>query len=309
MSKQHSNSTCAKSSKTTQCNCQMCWGFMHGAQNLDLNSQIEEAKKLLSPAKGGSGENIFGVESKRDYIRFHREVVLKKYLDGDNNPEAKFWKLSEKVNASRVKINENVEKEYATFEKDPENYIKSNCLDTASQQLAKQVADALMSNADKGQGVKECINLIVNHQHLFCVICVVILKLVEKGEKKSSTIASAIAKDLVELIKVVVNIPELTEEIVKTVLKTILTKAFSRVVKTTILSVFPQPFQDITTVQILGVITCPDIEKHSDVAKYCAKPLLEEVFEKGIRDQLEKFYDQAMKGEGSCPVIEFSFSQ
>ena len=307
MSKQHSDSPCAKSSRTTRCKCQMCWGLMHGAQELDLNGQIEKTKQLLSHAKG-DGDGGIEVEC----IRFYRSVVLKKYIiertGGVDNLDVEFEKLVEKVSAWRTEIKENLQEEWATFEGNPEDYIKNYCLDVASKQVTQQLIGTLIPGTDKGQGVKKCIELIVEHEHLYCVICVAILKLVEKGEKDSSKIASAIAEGLVELIKLFGDLPKETERIIKVVVKTILAKAFSQILKATILSTLPHPLQNETTVRMLGIITCPNMEKHSDVVKYCAKPLLGEMLEDDIRNQLNKFYDQAMKREDSCPAIEFSFS-
>lgn len=307
MSKQHSDSPCAKSSRTTRCKCQMCWGLMHGTQGLDLNGQIEKTKQLLSHAKG-DGDGDIEVEC----IRFHRSVVLKEYIiertGGVDNLDVEFEKLVEKVSAWRTEIKESLQEEWATFEGNPEEYIKNYCLDVASKQVTQQLIGTLIPGTDKGQGVKKCIELIAEHDHLFCVICVAILKLIKKGKKDSSKIASAIAEGLVELIKFFGKIPEATERIIKVVLKTMLAKAFSRIVEATILSMLPHPLQNKMAVQMLGFITCPNTEKHSDVVKYCAKPLLGEMLEDDIRNQLKKFYDQAMKGEGSCPVIEFSFS-
>lgn len=307
MSKQHSDSTCAKSFRTTRCECQMCWGLMHGAQGLDLNGQIEKTKQLLSHAKGdGDG----GIEI--ECIRFYRSVVLREYIiehtGGVDNLDVEFEKLVEKVSAWRTEIKESLQEEWATFEGNPEDYIKNYCLDVASKQITQQVVDTLIPETNKGQGVKECVKLIAKHDHLFCVICVAILKLIKKGKEDSSKIASAIAEGLVKLIKFFGNISEATERIIKVVLKTMLAKAFSRIVEATILSILPRPLQNEMAVQMLGIITCPNTEKHSDVVKYCAKPLLEEMLEGDIRDQLNKFYDEAMKGEGSCPVIKFSFS-
>lgn len=307
MSKQHSDSPCAKSSRTTQCKCQMCWGLMHGAQRLDLNGQIKKTKQLLSHAKGDGDWDI-----EIECIRFYRSVVLKQYIiertGGVDNLDVEFEKLVEKVSAWRTEIKESLQEEWATFEGNPEDYIKNYCLDVASKQVTQQLIGTLIPGTDKGQGVKECVKLIAEHDHLFCVICVAILKLIKKGKEDSSKIASAIAEGLVELIKFFDNIPEATERIIKVVLKTMLAKAFSRIVEVTILSMLPHPLQNEMTVQMLGLITCPNTEKHSDVVKYCAKPLLGEMLEDDIRNQLNKFYDRAMKGEGSCPVIKFSFS-
>ena len=309
MSNQHSDTRCAKASKTKSCSCQTCWGLMHVVQKLDFNRQIEETKRLLPSTKDGSGEDIVSLNI--ECIRLHRIVVLKEYIEhtgGIGNLDVEFEKLVDNVNAWRTEIRKNLQEEYVAFKDDPENYIKDNFLDVASKQVTKQVINTLMPTTDKGQGVKENIELIAEDEHLFCVICVAILKLIEKGEKESSKIASAIAEGLVELIKVFSDLPGLTEEIVKTILKIMLTKVFSRVVKTTILSMLPHPLQNEMTVQMLGLITCPNTEKHSDVVKYCAKPLLGEMLEDDIRNQLSKFYDRAMKGEGSCSVIKFSFS-
>ena len=311
MSKQHSDSKCANDPKTNLCKCQTCWGIMHGVRELNLDRQIEEIKRLLPPTHGDSGEDKVSIELRRRCITYHRQVVLDRCPNGTNdinNLDDKFWSLAEKINAWRSDLKNELQKECETFEKNPNDYIKNNCLDIASKQITQQVVDTLIPETNKGQGVKECVKLIAEHDHLFCVICVAILKLVKKGKEDSSKIASAIAEGLVELIKFFGNIPEATERIIKVVLKTMLAKAFGRIVEVTILSMLPRPLQNEMTVQMLGLITCPNTEKHSDVVKYCAKPLLGGMLEDDIRNQLNKFYDRAMKGEGSCPVIKFSFS-
>lgn len=311
MYKRHSDSKCAKTRETKLCKCQTCWGLMHGVQELNLDRQIEEIKRLLPPVCSDSDNDKVSIELKKKCITYHRQVVLDRYPNGTNdtnNLDDKLWSLAKKINVLRSDLKNEIQKECETFRKDPENYIKDNCLDIASKQITQQVIDTLIPETNKGQGIKECVNMIAKCDHLFCVICVAILKLIKKGQKYSSKIASAIAEGLVELIKLFGDLPETTERIIKVVLKTMLAKAFSRIVKATILSMLPGSLQNETAVQMLGFITCPNTEKHSDVVKYCAKPLLGEILKDDIRDQLNKFYDQAMKGGGSCPVIEASFS-
>ena len=140
------------------------------------------------------------------------------------------------------------------------------------------------------------------------MICVAALKVLNKVSEVSTKFASEMANEIVELVEFSRELSEMTKTVVKTVLRIMLSKAISVVSEKAILSIFPPPFNDERTIRIAGFITCPNIEDHSDVVKYCAKPLLKEKICEEltpiIRQQVKKYYDQVTEKGYACPMLE-----
>ena len=57
----------------------------------------------------------------------------------------------------------------------------------------------------------------------------------------------------------------------------------------------PLPWGNKLALRIIGVLTCPDPEKHFEVMKYCLKPLVEECLKEPIKDQLPKDWEVFLK--------------
>lgn len=297
----HYNSSCAKASKGVKCNCETCNTLLHGVRTLDLSSRIEEIDGRISISEKCDRENRNGDEIIKECIKVHYSVVLEEYLPTSRkNTDSK---LSSIVEGRYKKIQDKLNKECSEFEKDPDGYIANNCLDLVSGQMVKQGAeftlDQLLPEINEREDAKKYVKLILEHDHLFCVICVAALKVVNKVSEASANFASEVANEMVELVDFSRELSEMTKTVVKAVLRTILSKAFSAVSEKMILSIFPPPFNDKRTIRIVGFIACPNIEDHSDVVEYCAKPLLKEkICEKLtpiIREQLKNHYNQVTK--------------
>ena len=306
----HYNSSCAKASKGIECNCETCNTLLHGVRTPDLSSRIEEIDGRISLSEKCDRENRDGDEIIKKCIKVHYSVVLEEYLSTScKNTDSKLPSI---VEDQYNKIHDKLNKEFSEFEKDPDGYIANNCLDLVSGQIVKQgskfTLDQLLPEANERKNAKKYVKLILKQDHLFCVICVAVLKLLNKAGKVSSKFASELANEMVELIEVSRGLPEMTETVVKSLLRAMLSKAFSAVFEKTILSILPPPFNDKRTIRIVGFITCPNIEDHSDVVEYCAKPLLgEKICEKLtpiIRERLENYYNQVIGKGCACPSLE-----
>lgn len=61
----------------------------------------------------------------------------------------------------------------------------------------------------------------------------------------------------------------------------------------------PLPWGNELALRIIGVLSCPDPEKHFEVMKYCLKPLIEECLKDPIKDRLSEdmkvFFDSVLK--------------
>lgn len=306
----HYNSSCAKASKGVKCNCETCNTLLHGVNTLVLSSRIEEINGRISIPEKCDSENRGGDKIIKECIKVHYSVALKEYLSiSYKNTDSK---LSSIVEDQYKKIHDKLNKEFSEFEKDPDGYIANNCLDLVSDKIAKRgtefTLNQLLPETKERESAKKYVKLILKQDHLFCVICVAVLKLLNKAGKVSSKFASKLANEMVDLIEVSRELPKMTETVVKALLRAMLSKAFSAVFEKTILSIFPPPFNDKRTIRIVGFITCPNIEDHSDVVEYCAKPLLgEKICEKLtpiIRERLENYYNQVIGKGCARPSLE-----
>lgn len=306
----HYNSSCANASKGIKCNCGTCNALLHGVRTLNLSSRIEKIDGRIAALEKGGDENQGSDKTFKECVKLHYNVALEKYLS--INYEETNSKLSNIVEDQYKKVQSILSKECSEFEKDPDGYIANNCLDLVSGRTVKQGAELtlnqLLPKTNERENAKKYVKLILEQDHLFCVICVAALKVLNKVSEASTKFASEVANEMVELVEFSRESSELVKTVVKAVLRTMLSKAFSVVFEKVILSAFPPPFNDKRTIRIVGFITCPNIEDHSDVVEYCAKPMLKEkVCEKLtpiIREQLKKYYNQIIGKGCACPMLE-----
>lgn len=306
----HYNSSCAKASKGEQCKCETCNTLLHGTRTLDLSSRIEEINGRIAALEKCGDENQDSDEIFKECIKLHYNVALEKYLSISH--EKTNSKLSNIVEDQYKKIQNILNEEYSEFKKDPDDYIANNYLDLVSGRTVKQgtefALNQLLPETNERKDAKKYVKLFLEQDHLFCMICVAALKVLNKVSKASTKFASEMANEMVELVEFSRELSKMTKTVVKTVLRIMLSKAFSVVSEKAILSIFPPPFNDKLTIRIAGFITCPNIEDHFDVVKYCAKPLLKEkICEKLtpiIRQQVKKYYDQVTEKGYACPMLE-----
>lgn len=299
---------CAKGSpkKRNECNCKTCGGTLHGIRKSDVLDGIEIVRGGLS-VPPISGNNELG-KSHNDCVTLYFGLVSENYYGSSIDPHSAALKLSKEVSERCKTIKDALDKNFCEFERDPEGYITSYCLDALSKELSKQAAEAAISQFLSERNQKASLRSLLKYDHLFCMICVAVLKLLEEARSHSSEFASVIAEEIIDSVAIFKDVNELTKTVAKCVLKIILAKALGTVFTTWILSQLPPPFNNEMVIRVTGLIACPNIEDHSDVVKYCAKPLLKEkICEKLtpiIRQQLKEYYDQVTGKGHACPMLE-----
>ena len=299
---------CAKGcpERRSECECKTCNGTLHGIRKSNVLDGIEVVRDELSVLLI-SGNNELG-KSHDDCVTFYFGLVSNNYYGSSIECHNAALKLSKEVSERCKTIKDALDKNLCEFERDPENYITNYCLDTLSKELSKQATEAVISQFLSETNQKKSLRSLLKYDHLFCVICVAVLKLLEEARRHSSEFASAIAKEIIDSVAIFKDVNELTKTAAKCVLKIILTKALGAVFTTWILSQLPPPFNNEMVIRVTGLIVCPNIEYHSDVVEYCAKPLLKEkICEKLspiIRQQVKEYYDQVTGKGYACPMLE-----
>lgn len=122
----------------------------------------------------------------------------------------------------------------------------------------------IILNADLTEDQSRTIEAACNELHLLCSICVEILKLVAQAKVTTDQVSQAIAAQIVSSCTAVHPLPrELAD-----VLQRALTAAISPAAPATLTP------SHTKLIQLIGMITCPDIAHHHDVEAYCVKPLI-----------------------------------
>jgi hypothetical protein len=299
---------CAKGcpERRNKCDCKTCGGTLHGIGRSNALDGIRIVRDELSVPLI-SGNNELG-KFHNDCVTFYFGLVSKNYYGSSIDCRSTALKLSKEISERCKTIKDALDKNLCEFERDPESYITNYCLDTLSKELSKQTAEVAISQFLSETNQKKSLRSLLKYDHLFCVICVAVLKLLEEVRSRSSEFASVVAEEIIDSFAIFKDVNELTKAAAKCVLEIILAKALGTVFTTWILSQLPPPFNNEMVIRVTGLIACPNIEDHSDVVKYCAKPLLKEkICEKLtpiIRQQLKEYYDQVTGKGYACPMLE-----
>ena len=172
--------------------------------------------------------------------------------------------------------------------------IANNDSQHSDMQYAKYVAEFAGKKLIEfeTQKVREQICLVIKYKHLVCVICAVLLEFYEKVDELTDEMAHELASNIVDSVVERIEKDEKIriKECVKTVVKKILEHALRKMFKGLTAKMrevaIPLPWGNKLALRIIGVLVCPDPEKHFEVMKYCLKPLVEECLRESIKDQL-----------------------
>lgn len=186
----------------------------------------------------------------------------------------------------------------------------SNMLEVAHKELVDnlrgKVADKIASrliNKVKDQGARRSlqkqIKLYFEYKHLVCAFCVVLLEFYEIIDKGVDELTNYIANSLINEIFKGIEVSEVTMEVVKNIIKRTLKKIFkastSKIIKTQI----PPPWNNETSVRIIGLMSCPEPKEHPEVIQQCLKPLLEgylkDVIKEVLPEDLNALYKLTLK--------------
>lgn len=176
------------------------------------------------------------------------------------------------------------------------NFAYSELVDNLTGVAADEIASLIIDKSSEPKGeiekVREQICLIIKYKHLVCVICAALLESYEKVDELTDEMAKKLASNIVDSVVETIEKEKKIriEEFVKTVVKKILEHALKKIFKTLTTKMreiaIPLPWGNKLALRIIGVLTCPDPEKHFEVMKYCLKPLVEECLKEPIKDQL-----------------------
>lgn len=185
------------------------------------------------------------------------------------------------------------------------NSVYSELVDNLTGVAAGEIASLIIDKSSEPKGeiekAREQICLVIKYKHLVCVICAVLLEFYEKVDELTDEMAQKLASNIVDSVVERIEKDEKIriKECVKTVVKKILEHALRKMFKGLTAKMrevaIPLPWGNKLALRIIGVLACPDPEKHFEVMKYCLKPLVEECLKEPIKDQLPKDWEVFLK--------------
>lgn len=176
------------------------------------------------------------------------------------------------------------------------NFVYSELVDNLTGVAAGEIASLIIDKSSEPKGeiekAREQICLVIKYKHLVCVICAVLLEFYEKVDELTDEMAQKLAGNIVDSVveKIEKDKKIRIKKYVKTAVKKVLERALKKMFKALTAKMreiaIPLPWGNELALRIIGVLTCPDPEKHFEVMKYCLKPLVEECLKESIKDQL-----------------------
>lgn len=145
-------------------------------------------------------------------------------------------------------------------------------------------------DAELGEEDSRRIKTLVNYDHVLCTLCVESLKLLDEVRASANKAADAVADAVIGTVD-----GNLLTEAVKVVLRTALQKAFG-----VLIDLLADPAK-VTSIQLLGLLSCPDVSEHPDVEKYCVAPLTGEYVTAAMRDWINKGFPKDAAVLGRAP--------
>lgn len=123
---------------------------------------------------------------------------------------------------------------------------------------------ATLLAADLDASQSQQIEVACTELHLLCALCAEILRLTDAVQEMTKQVSEMVAGDVVAAC--VLEHP--LEDVLQEVLRQALQHSF--------VIAFPPALDPLSRrlLQLVGMITCPDIGEHSDVQEYCVKPLM-----------------------------------
>lgn len=164
--------------------------------------------------------------------------------------------------------------------------------DKIAQGIASEVIDKTFKAEADRKAANQQVTLVLRYGHLVCVICAVLLEFYGKVDELTDKMAQELAGNIVD--SVVEKIEKDKKIQIKKYVKAAVRKVFAYTLKKIFKTLtakmreiaIPLPWGNELALRIIGVLTCPDPEKHFEVMKYCLKPLVEECLRESIKDQL-----------------------
>lgn len=183
--------------------------------------------------------------------------------------------------------------------------LVGNLTGVAADKIASSIIDqSSLTDSELGR-VRRQIHLILKYGHLVCVICVALLEFYKDVDEITDEMAQELASNIVDSVveKIEKDRKIRIKKRVKDVVKKILEYAIKKLFKTLTTKMkeiaIPLPWGNELALRIIGVLSCPDPEKHFEVMKYCLKPLIEECLKDPIKDRLSEdmkvFFDSVLK--------------
>lgn len=185
--------------------------------------------------------------------------------------------------------------------------FQKEVINKLSNELSDKIADEILANIsladdEKRKDVKGYIHKIL-YSHLICTLCIYILEVINKIEKKLceciSCIASKSALSIKDYIisaikekykeKYNVKLSERLERDIENALKESIEKSLKKIIKINLL-----PEEQIDILCIVGLISCPDIADHPEIINYCANPLLKKYLKPILQDKIRGEMDKCL---------------
>lgn len=274
------NIRCADAStQIDECDCD-CKKMLHGVNKFrhpisfnHENSVIEDVLTKWSDELLSGIANNDSQHSDMQYAKYVAEFAGKKLIEFETQNRSNWSTVSGVLNSTYSELVDNL-------------------TGVAAGEIASLIIDESSETEGEIEKVREQICLVIKYKHLVCVICAVLLEFYEKVDELADEMAKKLARNIVDSVVETIEKEKKIriEEFVKTVVKKILEHALKKIFKTLTTKMreiaIPLPWGNKLALRIIGVLTCPDPEKHFEVMKYCLKPLVEECLKEPIKDQL-----------------------
>ncbi|MDR0178039.1 hypothetical protein [Actinomyces oris] len=178
---------------------------------------------------------------------------------------------------------------YGRFIESIKNYdLEQDCIDSLNDWIASSIVDSLI-NKVPDENRKEIYKLL-KQEHIICVVCCSILKKFEEVDREVDSIVKECSEIIAHLvIRDLSNRPRLVRAAVRKSIE----MAMRKVVQAFIDRVSHEK-EAKKVLQVVGLVTCPDnyadvdADVHTDVIKYCLKPLVKVKFKEKLEDYINK---------------------
>ena len=276
------NKRCADAStKINECDCD-CKKMLHGVNEFRCSVSFSHEDSVIeSELLKWSDEFLSGIANNDlrhldvQRIKYAAEFAGKALIRSKTQDQGNWSTVSSVLNSAYTELVDNL-------------------TGVAADKIASLIIDESSETEEEIEKARRQICLVIKYEHLVCVICVALLEFYEKVDELTDEMAQELANNIVD------SVVEKTEkdkkirvkDYVKTAVKKILEYALKKIFKTLTTKTreiaIPLPWGNELALRIIGVLTCPDPEKHFEVMKYCLKPLVEECLREPIKDQLPK---------------------
>lgn len=280
---QMSHTAACSDSQREDCSCE-CNGWRHGTSNfkhLVIPSQIHPmdgrkstnwvCKKIETLEEYDFADPDITEEIVRSAGYFSAETIFEfKSQDNDLPEWSKFFGILESIYQGAL----------------------DDLRDEVAQNIASEVIDKILETKDDKKDANQQVTLVLRYGHLVCVICAVLLEFYEKVDELTDEMAQKLAGNIVDSVvekiekEKGIQIKKCVKDVVRKILERALKKMFKALTAKMREIAIPLPWGNKLALRIIGVLTCPDLEKHCEVMKYCLKPLVEECLREPIKDQL-----------------------